>query len=135
MTPLRILIASTILPLLFGGCSEENRKVEDTGKAFLENLYTCRFRACDVLCTENGRKEVRWFASNLTEDDLKLILPDVEVKAERCEIADSEATALFRAYNVIVCDSLEQKGHIGERSLKVIFRKEKGTWKVDKLEW
>ena len=121
--------------IIFSGCSEDCKKAKDTGKAFLESMYICDFKACDALCTENGREEVRWFASNLTEDDLAIISPDVEIETEDCEIYESTASVTYNARNVIVCDSLETKGHIGERLLKVILKNENGTWKVDGLEW
>ena len=129
------LTACTFSAILFSACSENNPKAAETGKAFLENMYTCNFKACDALCTENGQKEVRWFASNLTEDDLAIISSDVDIDVEDCDITDSTATVVYNAENVIVCDSLESKGHIGKRSLTVILRSVKGTWKVDKLEW
>jgi len=52
-----------------------------------------------------------------------------------CETTDTSAVIVFNARNVIVCDSLETKGHLGERTLTVSLRNNKGTWKVDKLEW
>ena len=123
---------SVILPT---GCSENTSKAVNTGKAFLEYMYTCDFKACDALCTENGRKEVRWFASNLTEEDLSLISPDIKIEAEDCQITDTSAFIVYRAGNVIVCDSLETKGHLGERTLTLSLRNRKGTWKVDGLKW
>lgn len=130
-----ILIACTISAILFVGCSENSSKATNTGKSFLTSLFTCEFETCDALSTENGRKEVRWFASNLTEDDLAAISHEVEINADDCEINDTSASISYTAKNVIVCDSLEKKGHIGERSLTVILKKVNGTWKVDGLEW
>ena len=132
------LIALTVCTLsanIFSGCSENSQKATETGKNFLENLYTCNFKACDNLCTDNGKEEVRWFASNLTEDDLTLISPDIEIEVEDCETSDSSASVVYYAKNVIVCDSLETKGHIGNKSLTVNLRNINGVWKVDKLEW
>lgn len=129
------LIACTISVILFHGCSENSNKATNTGKSFLTSLFTCEFEACDALSTENGQKEVRWFASNLTEEDLAVISQDVEINSEDCEINDTSASIIYTAKNVIVCDSLEKKGHIGERSLAVILKKVNGTWKVDGLEW
>jgi len=129
------LMACTFSAIIFSGCSEDSKKATETGKAFLENMYTCNFKACDALCTDNGRTEVRWFASNLTEDDLKLISPDMDIEVKDCETTDSTATVIYNAKNVIVCDSLEMKGHLGERSLKVKLRNVNGIWKVDRLEW
>ena len=120
---------------VFSACSEINQKAAKTGKDFLENLYTCNFKACDALCTANGREEVRWFASNLTEDDLAIISPDIEIEVEDCETTDTSASVIYNAKNVIVCDSLETKGHLGNRSLTVNLKNAKGNWKVDKLEW
>ena len=130
----RALIAIAILPLLFCSCFLDNKAAE-TGKAFLENMYSCNFKACDELCTNKGREEVRWFASNLTEDDLALISPDFEIEIKGSEATDSITTVSYYAKNVIICDSLETKGHLGERSLKVTLKNEGGTWKVDKLKW
>lgn len=129
------LIACAFSVIAFSACSEDSQKAARTGKAFLRNLYTCNFKACDALCTENGRKEVRWFASNLTEEDLPLISSDIEIETEDCEVTDTTASVVFRAANVIVCDSLETKGRLGERNLTVRLRNRKGTWKVDGLEW
>ena len=129
------LMACTFSLFIFNGCSENSQKATETGKTFLENLYTCNFKACDALCTEKGKEEVRWFASNLTEDDLTLISPDLEIEVEDSETSDSSATIVYNAKNVIVCDSLEIKGHIGNRSLTVNLRKNKGTWRVDGLKW
>lgn len=129
------LIACTFSVFIFCGCSDNSKKAEETGKTFLENLYTFNFKACDALCTDNGKDEVRWFASNLTEDDLTLISPDIEIEIEDGEISDSSASIVYNAKNVIVCDSLEIKGHIGNRSLTVNLRNIKGAWRVDELEW
>jgi len=112
-----------------------DKKAAETGKIFIENLHTCNFRACDILCTDNGKEEVRWFASNLTAEDLALISKDVEVEIEEYESSDSVFSVVYTAKNIIVCDSLETKGHIGERALKVVLRNINGNWKVDKLEW
>lgn len=129
------LIAGAFSVIVFSACTGNSRQASGTGKAFLENLYTCNFKACDALCTENGRKEVRWFASNLTEEDLSLISPDIKIEAEDCQITDTSAFIVYRAENVIVCDLLETKGHLGERTLTLSLRNRKGTWKVDGLKW
>lgn len=120
---------------VFSACSENDQNATKTGKEFLENLYTYNFKACDDLCTDKGKEEVRWFASNLTEDDLTIISSDIEIEVEDCESTDTSAAIVFNAKNVIVCDSLETKGHLGDRTLTVNLRNDKGIWKVDKLEW
>ena len=90
----------------------------------------------EITVTDNkGREEVRWFASNLTEDDLALISPDFEIEIKGSEATDSITTVSYYAKNVIICDSLETKGHLGERSIKVTLKNEGGNWKVDKLKW
>ncbi len=129
------LTTCAIILFILSSCSENSRKATDTGKVFLKSLYTCDFKTCDALCTENGKEAVRWFASNLTEDDLALISCEVEIETEEYEVTDSSAYVAFTAKNVIVCDSLERKGHIGNRTLKVELKNVKGSWKVDKLEW
>ena len=132
---LTTLMACAFSAILLSGCSERNQKARETGKSFLENMYTCNFKTCDALCTEKGKEEVRWFASNLTEDDLAIITGDVEIEVEDDDISDTEATIAYTARNVIVCDSLETKGHLGKRSLTLTLKNVNGTWKVDKLEW
>ena len=129
------LIACTFCAILLSGCSENSHKATDAGKAFLTSLFTCDFETCDALCTDNGKKELRWFASNLTEEDLAIISHDVEIDAEDCEVTEHSAYVTYHAKNVIVCDSLETKGYLGERSLTVKLEKVNGTWKVDQLEW
>ena len=129
------LVVYTFFIIGFCACTENNHKAANTGKAFLENMYTCNFKACDALCTENGRKEVRWFASNLTEDDLPLISSEIKIEVEDSEVTDTSASIIYHAENVIVCDSLETKGHLGELSITVNLKNRKGAWKVDKLEW
>lgn len=129
------LMACAFSVIVLCGCSEDTKKATETGQAFLKSMYTCDFKACDALCTDNGQEEVRWFASNLTEDDLTIISPNVEIDVEDCEITDSKASVVYHAKNVIVCDSLESKGHIGERSVTIKLQKRNGKWQVDKLEW
>lgn len=129
------LVAFGFSAFVFGACSENDKNATKTGKEFLENLYTCNFEACDALCTDKGKEEVRWFASNLTEDDLTIIPSDMEIEVEDCETTDTSAAVIFNARNVIVCDSLETKGRLGDRTLTVNLKNDKGTWKVDKLEW
>ena len=129
------LMACAFSAILLSGCSERNQKARETGKSFLVNRYTCNFKTCDALCTEKGKEEVRWFASNLTEDDLAIITGDVEIEVEDDDISDTEATIAYTARNVIICDSLETKGHLGERSLTLTLKNVNGTWKVEKLEW
>ena len=129
------LMACAFSAILLSGCSERNQKARETGKSFLENMYTCNFKTCDALCTDNGRKEIRWFASNLTEDDLAVISRDVKIDVEDYEISGSTASIIYTAKNVIICDSLETKGHIGERSLTIKLKEINGSWKVDELEW
>ena len=68
------LIACTLFTVLCYGCSANCNKATNTGKSFLTNLFTCNFEACDAMCTNNGRKDVRLFASNLTEEDLANII-------------------------------------------------------------
>jgi len=129
------LTTCVIILFILSSCTENSRKATDTGKVFLKSLYTCDFKACDALCTENGKEAVRWFASNLTEYDLPLISCEVEIETEKYEVTDSSAYVVFTAKNVIVCDSLETKGHIGNRTLKIELKNIKNSWKVDKLEW
>ncbi|MBR6170636.1 MAG: hypothetical protein IKQ51_08055 [Bacteroidaceae bacterium] len=129
------LIVCTFSAILLSGCSENCHKATEAGKTFLTSLFTCEFETCDALCTEDGKKEVRWFASNLTEEDLNIISRNVEITAEDCEVTDYSASITYHAKNVIVCDSLETKSYLGERSLKVMLEKVNGTWKVDQLEW
>lgn len=129
------LVVYTLCIIVPSACTGNNQEAASTGKAFLMNMYRCDFKACDALCTENGRREVCWFASNLTEDDLPCISADIEISAEECEVTDSSATIVYQADNVIVCDSLETKGYLGRRTLTVRLKKEKKAWKVDKLEW
>ena len=128
-------LASAFSVFLLSGCSENSQKATGTGKVFLTSLYTCDFKTCDALCTEKGKEDVRWFASNLTEDDLAVISDDVDIKVEDCEIRDNYASIIYTASNVIVCDSLETKSHLGERSLTVKLKNIEGSWKVDRLEW
>jgi hypothetical protein len=135
MSHLITLVASTFFVIFFSACSGNYNKAIDTGKDFLQNMYTCNFKACDALCTDNGRKDVRWFASNLTEDDLAIISPDVEIDVENYENTDSSVSVFYTVNNVIVCDSLEKKGFIGSRPLKIELIREGNAWKVDKLEW
>lgn len=135
MSHLITLVASTFFVIFFSACSGNYNKAIDTGKDFLQNMYTCNFKACDALCTDNGRKDVRWFASNLTEDDLAIISPDLEIDVENYENTDSSVSVFYTVNNVIVCDSLEKKGFIGSRSLKIELIREGNAWKVDKLEW
>ena len=129
------LIAFTFSVILFYGCSENCNKATNAGKSFLTSMFTCDFKTCDALSTANGRKEVRWFASNLTEDDMTIISRDVKIEAENCQMTDTSASIIYTAKNVIICDSLEKKGYLGERSMTVELKKVNGTWKVDKLEW
>ena len=135
LSHLTTLMVCAFGAILLSGCSERNMKARETGRSFLENMYTCNFKACDALCTEKGKEEVRWFASNLTEDDLAVITGDVEIEVENDDISDTIATIAYTARNVIVCDSLETKGHLGDRSLRLILKNVNGVWKVDKLEW
>ena len=129
------LTAFTFSVIILSGCSANCNKASETGKSFLKNLYTCNFMVCDALCTENGKGEVRWFASNLTEDDLAIISQNVEIEAQEDEISETSASILYMAKNVIICDSMETKSYLGERTIKVILKKDNGSWKVDKLEW
>lgn len=128
-------ISYAFFVFLFSGCSENSKKATNTGKCFLENMYTCNFKACDALCTDDGREVVRWFASNLTDEDLALISNEVKIEVEESEITKDYASIVYTAKNVIICDSLETNGHIGNRSLKMILKNINGTWKVDRLEW
>lgn len=129
------LIACTLFTVLCYGCSANCNKATNTGKSFLTNLFTCNFEACDAMCTNNGRKDVRWFASNLTEEDLANISRDIEIATDDCNISDTLASITYTAQNVVICDSLETKWYCGERSMKIILKNINGTWKVDKLEW
>ena len=43
---------------------------------------------------EKGKEDVRWFASNLTEDDLAVISEDIDIKAEDCEIREKNQKKL-----------------------------------------
>ena len=129
------LTACTFSVFFLLGCSENSKKATDAGKSFLTNMYTCNFKECDALCTEKGKEEVYLFASNLTEDDLALISKNIEIEAEDCDITDHSASVTYTAKNVIVCDSLEAKGHLGERTLTVKLKNVNGSWKVDELEW
>ncbi len=128
-------IVCTFSMFLLSGCSCNSKKATDTGRAFLTSLYTCDFKTCDNLCTERGKEDVLWFASNLTEDDLSIISEDVKIKAQDCEIEGNFASILYSASNIIVCDSLETKGHLGDRQLTLNLKNIGGSWKVDHLEW
>jgi len=128
-------IVCTFSMFLLSGCSCNSKKATDTGRAFLMSLYTCDFKTCDNLCTERGKEDVLWFASNLTEDDLSIISEDVKIKAQDCEIGGNFASILYSASNIIVCDSLETKGHLGDRQLTLNLKNIGGSWKVDHLEW
>lgn len=129
------LTAFTFYAFLLCGCSENSKKATDTGKAFLKSMYTCNFKTCDALCTERGKNAVRWFASNLTEEDLTLISPYIEIETKDCKIRDNSASIIYIAKNVIICDSLEARGHLGNKSVTIKLENVKGSWKVNELEW
>ena len=132
---LLIALAAATLSL---SCTEgEQRKSEakNVARQFLESLYVCNFQDAMKICTKEGEKEVLWFASNLTEDDIRLITSQPEIEIEDCETYDSVTIVTYHASNVIVCDTLEKKGYIGSRSATIHLKQEEKRWKVDRLAW
>ena len=66
-------VAIVSFSVLLFSCSiadREARQASQVAESFLESLFTCRFAQADEYCTSAGQTEVRWFASNLTEEEL-----------------------------------------------------------------
>ena len=135
---------------------KEVRVISDTARSFLESFYTCEFETASELCSESGVAELRWFASNLSEEELSLVVrrPKIETGAVEInhsdassksgiemsesadEVSNSEiAVVSFEADDVLVVDSLEKAGYIGHSSGKVMLKKKGQKWLVTGLEW
>ena len=76
------LFLATFLSLL--SCTSHDNEsyiVSRVASSFLEAFYTCDFAKATAFCTSSGVKDVCWFASNLTEDELALMndRPKIEI--------------------------------------------------------
>ncbi len=113
----------------------EAQKMSSVAQKFLESLYLCDFGNAAALATEEGTREVEWFASNLSEEDLALIDCRPSIKAGEVVMEDTVGTVAFQAENVLVADSLEGKGRIGSNQGTVRMVRRNGRWLVKALEW
>lgn len=131
-----ILLLVTFLSLI--SCSSRDKESDAasmTAQAFLEAFYTCDFGKATALCTSAGVREVSWFASNLSEEELALIVNRPKIKIGETVQQDTVGVATFSAYEVLVASSLEEPGRIGSTSGRVLLVKRKDKWMVDGLEW
>lgn len=153
-----------IFPFLFSCISHSNeeREVSNVVHAFLVHLYSCDFENSSSLCTESGEAEVKWFASNLSDDELALVVRSPKIKTGHVEFSASvhqvssmsesspkscsdsledetctkkSASVLFEAEDVLVLDSLDRMGHIGSQTGTVLLEKRGGKWLVQGLKW
>ena len=115
--------------------NNESYAASTVALSFLEALYTCNFAEATAFCTSPGVKEVYWYASNLTEDELALVVNRPKIEIGKTLLQDTIGVATFNAYDVLVTNSLEEKGHIGTVSGCVSLVKRKGKWLVNGLEW
>lgn len=119
----------------FCSCVFGSSASEEIATDFLKKMFTCEFEAAKAHCTEQGAKQMLWFSSNLTEEDLALITEVPEVVVTGIESDERRARLSCHVTNVIVCDSLEKPGHIGERDIELSLLKQGDSWLVDDLEW
>ncbi len=127
-----LLLAATVL----SGCqSDDERKVQEVAENYAINLYTCNFQEAEKLCTPEGREDVQWFASNLTEGDVEQLANQeigLVVTCAGVEIDDTIATVTLELNNTIQVDSLEHQPAMGDvcKQVKLVLRDKK--WKVSK---
>lgn len=127
-----LLLAATVL----SGCqSDDERKVQEVAENYAINLYTCNFQEAEKLCTPEGREDVQWFASNLTEGDVEQLANQeigLVVTCAGVEIDDTIATVTLELNNAMLVDSLEHQPAMGDvcKQVKLVLRDKK--WKVSK---
>lgn len=127
-----LLLAATVL----SGCqSDDERKVQEVAENYAINLYTCNFQEAEKLCTPEGREDVQWFASNLTEGDVKQLANQekgLEVTCAGVEVDDTVATVTLELSNAMLVDSLEHEPALGDvcKVVKLVLRDKK--WKISK---
>ena len=147
-----------IFPVLISCNShgKETRVISKTARSFLESFYTCDFETASRLSSEIGAAEVRWFASNLSEEEMALIVRKPKIEMGEVEIRHSDLLSesedeisespdkltsyevdvvSFEADDVLVVDSLEKAGYIGHSSGNVLLKKKGDKWLVIGLEW
>lgn len=130
------LFLATFLSLL--SCTSHDNEsyiVSTVASSFLEAFYTCDFAKATAFCTSSGVKDVCWFASNLTEDELALMNNRPKIEIGETIIQDTIGIATFYAHDVLVTDSLEETGRISNTLGRVLLVKRKDKWMVKGLEW
>ncbi|MCD8318208.1 MAG: hypothetical protein LUC45_04875 [Paraprevotella sp.] len=124
------------IALFATGCTN---KEEDTAtaraKEFAENYFNLRFEEAFKICTQESRKWIAFYASNLTDKDFDAIRSAPEaayVSSTDCElIADSTAVVHCVVCEALDTDSLEQsRGRIRPEATYLIplIKKGKDWW-------
>ena len=130
------MILATFLSLI--SCTSrdnDSHAVSTVALSFLESFYTYNFEKAATLCTSPGTKAISWYASNLTADELALVVSKPKIELGGTEVQDTIGIARFTADDVLVTTSLEENAHIGTTSGRVLLVKRKGNWMVNGLEW
>lgn len=128
-----LIIASAFISCSFW--NEDKTIIENTAKEFAEDFFCGQISKAVALCTENGKDDVKWYVSNLSENDIKLIKesPNVEIKESQC--SDTSAIVCIALDNVLQCDSLEKSGKAGYKEMSLRIKKTSKGWLIDGLEW
>ena len=92
------------------------KEAKDVAEKYLENLYACRLDDASKYCTKEAQEDLAWYASNLTDQELSLIIKQPVISILKSHLqGDTLVVVSYRAEQVLVADSLEHAGHFGTK--------------------
>jgi len=127
----------TTLLLLTACNSTDEESVSKIAKRFVVHTQMCQYDKAAALCTDNGKEDVAWMASNITESDLEAMrLADKGMTAycDEVEVNESTALAIVSIENGLANDSLSHTGIITDFQMQLELVKVGTKWKVDNVK-
>lgn len=130
----RTLFFLCLAVLPFASCAER-RAPEHVAERFLSAYLDCCFQDADALADSHVQKMVRWRASQLTQEDLNLLMGQ-SAEVETCILEDYGDSVIVGAEvcDALLLDSIGRPGRIGQARFRVTLIREKGSnWIVTAL--
>lgn len=132
----KAIIALAILSCTACSSNKEDKEIEATALAFMQNYFECNYKEAYRQCTAESEKWITFVASNVNDSDLTVINAiETDASFEIKDIdreSDTTATVKTEANNYMKMSAITRKGEIAEKdTYSLNLKRRNGKWLVN----
>lgn len=128
------VFALIILQFMLVSCNREIEKgIRKTTEKYLSNRFSCHFNEAFSYCSPSMESQLKWIASNICQDDIKLIRnaeEGLEIDIDNVDVIGDTAIVLCSVGNALLSDSIDGKHAIGQRNVIITLVRTDDNWRV-----